>query len=144
MSEPRLRQFEKELGEKLPGEYRKFLLRHNGGCPEPRAFKIHWKNPELAETYPESYIGSFHALDGESSNLAESYRLGRKWFPRSMIPIGNDIGGNELLLAISGKERGGVFYWVQELAEESDAPGLDNVGFVSPSFQQLLDSLYEE
>ena len=46
-TEEQISKFEKHIGHRLPSGYRNFLLEHNGGKPEPDAFKMNlWGEEE--------------------------------------------------------------------------------------------------
>jgi hypothetical protein len=145
ISEEKITAFEKEIDHKLPDDYREFLLKHNGGYPKPRAFDICWSTEEQKEEFTNSSLTGwfYHLDDEETSNLLKSFHMKRKWIPKDTIAIGYDAGGSEILLGTYGENRGKIFYWVNEAAEEeSDNPGYENVGFIANSFQEFLDSLH--
>ena len=155
LSEQQIEKFEAEIGEKLPADYRSFLLEHNGGYTEPDAFKIKWKNTDaekLRNYYSGSLLSNLYILnDGKSDDddvgdLIEIYRENADRFPRDMISIGFDAGSDPILLGIKGKNRGRVFYWSREFESDAETPEdekVNNIGLIAESFEVFLDSLYE-
>ena len=60
------------------------------------------------------------------------------------MPVGNDPGGNLILLAIKGAERGGVFFWNHDFeCDDDDASSYyDNVTKLATGFSEFLSGLY--
>jgi hypothetical protein len=64
--------------------------------------------------------------------------------PPELLPVGRDPFGNLICLAVSGLNRGKVYWWFhEEEADEGEPPTYDNVYFVANSFSDLLDNLTE-
>lgn len=92
----------------LPARYKAFLQSTNGGQPSmPLCFAI----PEAGE---EVMLGVLFGLADEtdsSLSLEENYADGKEEIPTGFVPIGEDPGGNRLLLGIGGDCDDGVFFW---------------------------------
>ena len=129
---------EDRLGMKLPDEYRNFLLDHNGGTPEPRAFPIvdFDKNPKgLVQVF-------FRIDDGiESSRLDWNYKVFKGRIPKELFPIACDDGGGLICLTISGTNVGAIYYW--DFYGETRPPTFDNVYPVAGSLGEFFDSIHE-
>src|SRR4029453_17936656 len=127
---------EARLGITLPAEYRTFLYTTNGLHPES----------DLCFTVPargDVFLGSFYGIRSERTAGDLEYELENAalWspLPAGYVAVGDDPGGNTLLLATRGDDAGRVFFW-------------DRVGFwvredgrnlfsVADSFDQFLGAL---
>jgi cell wall assembly regulator SMI1 len=133
---------EAKLQVKLPDDYRAFLMKTNGGYPEPDGFVVAWQPAQApAPDWRTSKLSRFYAITEErTSNLlrANMVTFARR-LPAQTIAIAIDAGGNQLLLALGGPLAGKVLFWVKDLEAQDDAaPGYDNVGIVADSFTDLL------
>jgi SMI1 / KNR4 family (SUKH-1) len=105
-SEKSVALFEKELGAKLPADYRDFLLECNGGaCGGSVIFKRN--GPSV-----------HHILGLRSENhlsLSWYLKLLRKGegppVPEDLLPIMDDPGGSPICLAWKGRNLGAVYAW---------------------------------
>jgi hypothetical protein len=127
---------EARLGVTLPSDYKTFLLETNGLNPEPYlCFAV----PEREEVM----LGCLYGLKPNRTrcDLEHQQELISQWspLPAGYVAIGDDPGGNALLLATSGEDAGRVFFW-------------DRVGFwvredgrntfpVADSFTAFIESL---
>jgi hypothetical protein len=132
-SESLLAEFEKRIGHPLSVEYREFLLRHNGGTPEPNGFSF-----SLDGVPQEASVMCFFPLrDLSLEKVDDSYEGLKTWPLHSawadlqhdlehlyddessdrLLPIGTDGSGNYLALVLDGSERGRVVFFDHETAE---------------------------
>jgi hypothetical protein len=144
------------LGARLPRDYKHFLLRHNGGRPEP-AYIVN------------AVLSMFYSIDAKekTDDLLANVRRMRRYLPDGVIPIASDTFGNEICLAIKGKSRGKVYFWDHEGAPErvdirakypmihfkppdspqapikDDWPGYPDLGLIADSFAEFLDSFHD-
>lgn len=136
LAEADLAAAERQLGVRLPDDYRRFMLQHNGGQVEPDGFAITWKPGQKAAAAGATSMVSwlFRVYDGRHENLV---RMNRTTFagrlPAGTLAIGRDPGSNLLLLRCDGAQRGELLYWLME-AER----GGDNVGWVAASFDDFI------
>src|SRR5260221_2493440 len=89
--------FEKSFNIKLPQNYREFLLRHNGGRPEPSVFKI--------KEYPSNdnigVVDTFLGISEKSEDSLQNYiKAYSNRLPKNIIPIAYDPGGNLICISI--------------------------------------------
>jgi cell wall assembly regulator SMI1 len=133
-----LQQVETRIGVQLPEDYRLFLLQHNGGHPEPSAFKYTCDQQQWKLAAVAYFLGIY---EGEDENFLEYFDdyLGR--IPAETIPIARDPGGNLILLGVSEAHRGKVYFWLQDF--ENDAGDFSNVCFVANSFSEFLNALFD-
>jgi len=134
-----LERFEKEIGTKLPEQYREFLICHNGGKPVPSSFVI-------SRRKGEDSVNQFYGLNNgpEYQRLDENYKLCVDRLPNYVIPIGSDGFGNNICIGIKGKNKGKVFftnYYIQGGILKRILFG--RAKLISESFNEFLDSLFE-
>lgn len=130
--------FESFVGYKLPKEYAEFLKGNVGETPNPSAFEV----PDEGD----SSVQYFFPLLSKNKTETIAYKLknyaGR--VPEEMLPIGTDPGGNLILLAVTGPQRGKVFFWDHEQeADDEDQPYYDNIKLLADSFAAFQASLHE-
>ena len=64
LTEDKLLTVEKKFGIKLPHDYRVFLLKNNGGWPEPEGFDISWReDQECGKHWRTSSVSRFLSID---------------------------------------------------------------------------------
>lgn len=90
----------------LPDDYKNFLLKYNGGNPSLNTF-----NSKKGKIYQ---ILSFFEL---SNILDEKYVDYDSYIPKYMYPIGNDSGGNLILISLEKDTYGNIIYWSHESSE---------------------------
>jgi cell wall assembly regulator SMI1 len=151
--------FEQENAVLLPDDYRAFLLKHNGGAPNPRWFDCS-DGTDVVHSAVESFFSIYTKPETETGlspnmNLTRTIRLykrtGTSRMPEELIPIGEDGVGNQICLCVSGEHTGCIYYWDHEMectgggTYEDGTPVTmwDNCHFVANSFTEFLDSLYE-
>jgi hypothetical protein len=136
-----IEEFERETGHRIPEDYKRFLLKANGGEPELKAFTFHRTNGREDEGAVWRFIG---LNDGREQDLKYFVRvfLDGHRIPKDLFPIGNGGGGNLILMGASGRRAGHVYFWDHNWeAEEGDLPTDDNVYPVADSFESFLSSL---
>jgi hypothetical protein len=141
-NEHEIGELERVLDIRLPSDYRSFLLRHNGGRPEPSSF-FAYLGP-YGDSRSHECVNRFLALyDGEYSNLKKYIKSYKDRIPVDFLPIARDPFGNLICLAVAGPDYGKVFFWDHELeADEGETPDYRNISFVANSFDEFLNSLH--
>lgn len=147
-SEERVAALEALLGFALPAEYRRFLLKHNGGRPRPDAITV-----IVDEMEDEDIVMCFFP----AGDLAEQWQAMeleqlRKWplhcawkdfqsdlqsmyeaeVARTLLPIGTDGSGNYFCIVLDGEETGSVLFFEHEMGETS---------LLANNFDSFLDAL---
>ena len=127
---------EKKIGTNLPADYKEFLMRSNGGRPDPKFFPIRGFNNN-----PFGQVQDFLGIDDpvESCRLDWKYQVFRGRIPENLFPIACEDGGSLICLSLSGPDTGHVYYW-NYYGETKPSTG-DNVYFIAETFQGFLDSL---
>jgi hypothetical protein len=134
---------ERSLRLRLPAEYRSFLLRVNGGVPEPRHFHYiaidedegtrYRQNGEIAWFYPATPADWGSGIPMSPLTFYQSnVPLG---FPDWLLTIANVKDAREggmLCIAIKGENQGRIYYFPeQEIGE-------DTLRQVADSFNSFL------
>ena len=153
LKEVDLKKFEEEIATTLPDEYRKFLLKNNGGYPSPGYTDIP-KNealgyPDDMRTNVEFLCGIFKDPSLAGITLAyfnDKYKITEQQMPDELLPIGGDIMVNLICIGLQGQYRNKVYYWDHDWAadpEKEKQPFWKNVTEISESFNKFLESLRE-
>jgi len=142
LSDSDILEFEERMGISLPMPYRLFLLKYNGGSPEPCDFAVpKWE-------YQDSLINEFNGiLPGEYNDLQDHIEILEVRLPKGFIPVAADPGGNAVLLSTEGSTRGRVYFWDHENEPEDggdDVSDYPNIYPLANSFDEFLDNLRDE
>jgi cell wall assembly regulator SMI1 len=140
VTEAQVAKLEEEMGIRLPSEYRQFLLKHNGGYPEPDGFVIHGRTED-----EDGMVDRFLAIhDGEHDNLSRYLKWYKGRLPRNLFPVAHDPGGNLICISTSGADVGKVYFWDHdEEVEEGVVPDYRNVYLLADDFVRFLNGLKE-
>ena len=136
---------ERILGCTLPEDYRRFLLKENGGRPSLEAFNIQWNDNPVGEGWGASLIHFFLSIhDGKYSNFINYNTVKfEDRIPKDTVAIADDQGGNLLLIGVGESNHGKIFFWVKDHeVEEGETPDYSNIGNVAETFSDFLSSLY--
>lgn len=94
-------EMESKLGASLPASYRAFLLRHNGGTPEPAYYRDRkLRTFHVVDDRVEEYVNLWGDIDNMHDDL-----------PAGVIPVAYDESGDRICLALTGENRGRVYLW---------------------------------
>lgn len=126
-------QFEQEYEVTLPKQYVDFLLEYNGGFPQESNFK-------LPDDEGESLVNEFYGIGDMKSNLGKVFEVLEGEIREDFISIGNDPGGNEILLGVSGEYQGKVYFWIHDIEPEDE---MDNMFILAGNFTEFFNNLYE-
>lgn len=135
--------FEREIGGRLPDDYKKFMLAHNGGLTKP---KLNF--PCEGET---ERVDIFYKLlpAAKDSGIRGNLRRLRELNPANVegyLPIAGSFGEGKICLAYRGKNAGAVFYTVFKYKKvfRGDLVPVDvTMAPLANSFTEFLDSLVE-
>lgn len=100
---------ERAAGLRLPHDYRRFMLRYNGGRPYPNMFRHTAREPDGVENTTEAFLDP---LDDWDRVVAWSRELGNR-LPPKCLAIGADPGLLEIVLSLREADHGAVFSWVR-------------------------------
>lgn len=132
---------EKDRGIKIPNNYKKILLDSDGGFPEKRSY--YFKDGEGTNVIGRDRLTfDYVRIDG-FNDLAEISYTDPSEFPKDMIPIATDGGGNYICISSSN----GKIYYLdhEEIAEQSgDEPDYYGFYYICESLETFMDSLVED
>ncbi len=139
ITKDRIDRLERTLGIVLPDSYKSFLLRFNGGRPDPSFFPIQGSKRENSGS-----IHYFFRVEDqiESSTVEWQYKILSGRIPSELFPIAGDGSGNVICLSLKGSNEGFVYFWDHD--DEHSPPTYDNIYFVADSFEKFLDSIFYE
>lgn len=132
--------WERETGHKVPDDYRRFMLRFNGGRVYPRLFRYTVPLERYPSNEPVTMIESFYSwTDGQEYLRGEMYGRGT---PPDMLFIGGDPGGLEVLLSLRPSDWGQVFCW-PHTTNIWGIEGNSEIWHQADSFEAFIDSLFD-
>jgi hypothetical protein len=107
--------FESTIGGRLPDDYREFLIRTNGGyVPGWHRFKGPGPNGRPWTAFIHHVCG-FRTEPHLSLHFNHSCGLNPELgFPRGLLWIMDDPGGNGIGLGLTGDHRGRIYFWVHD------------------------------
>jgi hypothetical protein len=129
----KIKQFEYEYNVMLPEQYVDFLLKYNGGYPQESKFKI-------PDNQGEGLVNKFYGIGDMKSNLAKVFEVLEGEIPEDFVSIANDPEGNEILLGVSGKYKGMIYFWIHDMEPEDE---MGNMFILADSFSEFFNNLYE-
>jgi hypothetical protein len=121
--------FEKKIANKLPSDYRIFLINYNGGSPHPDIFTIKTKSLSISVRY---FFGLGEIPDYYSLDFI--FKISRGDMPMTQIPIGEDNCGNYICISVSKKDYGKMYFWDHDTNE---------IYLVENNFKEFIESLKE-
>jgi hypothetical protein len=150
MNEGEMRTIEQEIGATIPSAYRSFVQRF-GACTVSgvATFSTIDRLPQYITRDGRALFGTFFGASSEtydeSNSLVWNVENYKDRIPDWLLPIADDGGGDILCLAVSGPDRGKVYFWDmrQEMGEvERNALGVSdrhkNIYLVADSFDEFL------
>lgn len=141
LSEEDVAAFELRVGRSIPSPYRAFLLRHNGGYPDPSDFLVKGsgRGPDLMGTV-EQFLGI--GVEDEYAEIERYLSMYKDRIPADYFPIAQDPGGNVICMATEGSDTGKIFFWDhEEEAEEGEPPTRQNLYQVAETLDAFLQQL---
>jgi hypothetical protein len=143
-----LEQFESKIGQRLPEDYRDFLVRCNGGYAGG-AVVFQGPTPEghAADACP-NHIGGFRGEDYFSLVAAyENYQTEEARIPKALLWIMDDPFGNAICVGLTGPHRGRVYFWDHENEPDSQAwdgevETAGNIDLLANSFTAFVNGLH--
>lgn len=129
-TESTLADAEQQFQAPLPGEYRAFLLDHDG-------LTLRYN---IVEGHDDLSVRMFYNAEGGNQfSLRHKAAVfdGRK--PDGLLPIADDSFGNQFLLSLRGSDYGTVWFWDHELEDDEDPDGA--LTPVAGSFGEFLAAI---
>lgn len=121
--------FEKELGNPLPSDYREFLKEYNGGVPNPGCVLVtsYHRDPIIPVQCFLSLIESDEVVGIRFYLKYKNQSIGADWLPIASTPF------NELFWIPLAEPKKNAVYFVDRLYSQSERPY-----FVAKSFEGFL------
>jgi hypothetical protein len=139
LSSRTLLEFERKHSLRLPEDYRRFLLEHNGGDPHPTN-TIDFEESGRSTSSDVQFIYGIHGGEYWAS-LEWHLECYEGRIIEDGLPIAGDSFGNQYVLVTRGERAGQVYFWDHE--RETDPPGYANMSYVAASFTEFTEKLYE-
>ena len=137
LTEQEIDSFEESMNIKLPIEYRSFLLKYNGGKPEPNLIPIK-DNPSDSHAM---LIRLYCLAKGDNLDIIQKNKWLKGRLPNGFLAIGEDPGGNFICIDVLSNT-GKIYFWAyEEEAPEGEPADFRNVYYIANSFQEMLDTL---
>lgn len=137
---------EKYVGLTFPDQYKKHLLKYNGGRCSPNIFSF-YQNGRKNESDVDWFLAIY---DGKYDNLKEhikTMKLEEKRMPSFMLPIAHDSGGNLICISCDTEDEGYIYFWDHENEVDyntSDDSDYSNLFFVAKSFNEFINGLKKD
>jgi hypothetical protein len=126
---------EKVLNFSLPIQYRSFLLKQNGGHPQPNKFNIEGDPENISRVDGFNYI-----KNGDFLDLLNTWEVYQGRIPKEFISIAFDPGGNQICIGVSNPYYGQIYFWDHE-EEGDEETTYDNLYLIAESFDKFMNNL---
>lgn len=146
LSEQDVNKIEKDLGIKLPTDYKSFITHTNGGIPEVDMLYDFYD--EVSQLENTSIIRRFFSLYVDDNTLRNNmkviYNIMRKEesVPVDIIPIADDPAGNIICMSLNKDDYGFIYYLNHEF-EEAET-GYLMKSKIANSFKNFVECLYAD
>jgi hypothetical protein len=127
--------FEARHSLSLPDDYRRFLLHHNGGVPQPAGVHV-------SQLKTEVLVDVFALTSRQGLSLDEWIAEFEGEIPTGFLIIAGDPGGAFFILGTQGEERG-VYLWDHQHRYPGSSEEEGNTFFLSDSFTSWIESFHE-
>jgi cell wall assembly regulator SMI1 len=116
-----------KLDVKFPLDFKNIVLENNGASPEKMSFDTQDTKERVAE-----YLLSFSSNDKD--NILDVFNALEDRLPKKLIPVMRDPFGNYICFDFSKENTQDLYFWNHEN---------DTLEYISKTFTQFLDKLYE-
>lgn len=138
-AEPAVLAWEQANEIRLPEDYRRFILKFNGGSVYPRIFKFTVSDQTGVSSDQEELLDRLYRWDVVQTN-ARTYKSA---LPSGYLLVAETPGPIEILLSVSQAHFGAIFAW----SRTSHVWGGEDNSLIWPvadSFSDFLSSLYDD
>jgi cell wall assembly regulator SMI1 len=119
---------EEEVGQRLPDEYREYLLDQDGG-------RLENNSQALTSFFGLGDVPEYRSMRAK----LETYR---DRLPPWLLPIANDAFGNLFAISLRATDLGSIWFWDHEReADEGEPATEDNIELKAPGLLAFLESL---
>lgn len=131
-----LDEIEAQLGFSFPEDLRQHYLHFNGGRPVPNLFLRNDEYFSVAEFLPIKYGDRGARFEDTYSMLVQGNNL----FPKSMIPIASDSGGDFFCYSLKPEETGSIYFYQSDYYDDPSRA----IVHLADSLEHFLNSLVLE
>lgn len=133
----KIEEFEKKENIKLPDDYKNFLLKHNNrSYPIKSRIKTMGIDNHMIDESIEFFYDLSEGIDYELSKQKYFYE---DRMPRSVLPIANLVGDNQICIRIEGEDKGSILYWEREYELEYYHFNVkENLAKISNNFDEFI------
>jgi hypothetical protein len=144
-SEENIARLQKKVSAPLPEVYKQFLMTYGRSMFSAEINCRPHEGP--------LYFGWFYGF----SELMDAVETYREVLPETLIPIGDDGGGNQFCLGVKGKDSGKIYFHDHSIGWHSDAEAYlrrgarvppdiryQTVDEIAPSFEQFILNMVKE
>lgn len=131
--------WEQESGLRLPDDYRRFVIRYDGGRPYPNMFKHTALDDQGSENPSDHLVDPLYRWDHV---VTWSRQLGNR-LPPECFAIGADPGLLEIVLSLRAEDYGAVHSWVRNRAVWG-SPENSYLCPQAPSFSAFVAALSDD
>lgn len=140
IEEDDFKKFSSQIGYFFPDEYFLFLKDNNGGYLDNYVAEYQGLN-KLKSKF---ILAGFYGLGIDSNNdLRSKYELYNGRVPEGCVPIGYDVGGNQVCINLTTKNYGFIYFWDHENELEEDN-SIESLYYIASSFNEFLNSIKED
>lgn len=140
LTEADILQFEIKWGIILPPDYKQFLLKNNGGKPNPNKFKVDIRGFENC-----SRVRCFFGIHkNDKHDLSEHIQRYKHMLPTNLLPIASEIASDLICLSVNGNDYGKIYFWDSNWIVTDRVPDYSNVHFLANSLLEFFDKLFED
>jgi hypothetical protein len=116
----------------LPEPYARFMLRTNGGMPDPYCFS--GKQPGDGGT-----VHFFYSIDGgEHTDIIDHASMLRGYVPKTLLPIARTMSGDIVCIGIAPNNHGQVWFWSHDHPVREEATWV-----IADDFDSFLSTFHE-
>lgn len=134
---------EEWIGLEFPLEYKKHLIKYNGGACSPDRFGF-IENGKYTRSILDWFLAIYNGKYNNLKTYIEIYKLDSKRLPTHMLPIAHDPGGNLVCISCGRNDYGYVYFWDHEKEVNyniSDDSDYSNLYLIAKSFNEFIDGL---
>ena len=137
LSQKDMEDFETRSNIELTANYKRFLLKWNGGTPDVGVFII-------SEEAGPTIMNDFYSIGGTYNDIEVNLGIYNLRLPEGFIPIGDDGVGNAILLGVLEPHYDQIYFWDHESEPDLEKPDMSNMYFLADNIWEFLDNLYED
>lgn len=139
--EERIKEFEELIGQKLPEDYKKFLIKDVNEIYK-RGMYV-YENMDGQSRKIKAILKNFLTLDKDQEiNLFNIFSEHKHELPKGVVPIATHVTIDYTVISLNKKDYGCIYHWsYKDEPEVIKRPSYKNMYLVANSFSEFTDSL---